>query len=134
MKALPNDVAFPTLESADYMLLITYRRNGTPVETPVPFVQAGGRVYVATRCDAGKVTRLEATGLATLAPCTASGRLLGTKVAAQGRVLEGADAAQAEAALSAKHSLRAPAAGLGRRVYLELRPYGVDLEVSGVAA
>ena len=131
MKELPNNVPFPTLDGAEYMLLITYRRNGTPVETPVPFVQVGGRLYVATRGDAGKVTRLHATGRATLAPCTASGRLLGPKVAAQGRVLAAAEVVAV--ALGAKSALRAPGAGPGPRVYLELRPYGVDME-AGIAA
>jgi PPOX class probable F420-dependent enzyme len=129
MKALPNDVAFPALEDADYMLLITYRRNGTPVETPVPFAQVDGRVYVATRRDAGKVTRVEATGRATVAPCTTGGRVLGPKLAAQGRVLAAEDATQAEAALRAKYALRSLGAGAGQRVYLELRPYGVHADV-----
>jgi PPOX class probable F420-dependent enzyme len=134
MKTIPNHPAFAALTGADYLLLITYRRNGTPVETPVPFAQVGDRVYVATRCGAGKVTRLHATGRATVAPCTPGGRLLGPKIAAQGRVLEAAEAAAAVEALSAKYTLRAPAAGPGQRVYLELRPYGVDIGERGVAA
>src|SRR5882762_5846088 len=39
-------------------LLVTYRRDGTPVPTPVWAAQAGGVLYVRTERGSGKVKRL----------------------------------------------------------------------------
>lgn len=132
MQAILTTNPFPALDGAEYMLLTTYRRSGTPVALPVLFAQAGARIYVATRSDAGKVARLQATGRATIAPCAATGRLLGPKYAVQGRVLDSADTAQAEAALRAKYPGHFLAAG--PHVILELAPCGVQLAALDAAA
>jgi len=40
------------------MTLSTFRRSGAEVATPVWFAEAGGRLYVFTAGDSGKVKRL----------------------------------------------------------------------------
>ncbi len=132
MQAIQTTNPFPALDGAEYMLLTTYRRSGTPVALPVLFAQDGARVYLATRSDAGKVARLRATGRATIAPCPANGRLLGPKYAVQGRVLDAADTAQAEAALRAKYPGRVLSPN--QYVILELAPCGVPLAALDAAA
>jgi uncharacterized protein len=91
-------------------LLITYRRDGTPVPTPAWAAQAGGLVYVRTERSSGKVKRLRRDPRMLLAPCTARGEPLGPPLQASARVLEAAEESIAERALSARY-------GLGRELF-----------------
>ncbi|GGM18103.1 PPOX class F420-dependent oxidoreductase [Nakamurella endophytica] len=74
-----------------YVELTTFRRDGTPVPTPVWLVRDGDELLVWTNPQAGKVKRLRRDPRALLAPCTRRGRPLGRPVAATGRVLPGAE-------------------------------------------
>lgn len=71
-----------------YALLVTYKRDGTPVPTPVWFAREGKKVYLWTEVNAYKVKRLRNDRRALLAPCTARGAPVGPPIAAVGRVLE----------------------------------------------
>ena len=54
--------------------LTTYRRDGTPVSTPVWFVEEDGRLFATTAADSYKAKRLRRNPAAMVAPCTATGR------------------------------------------------------------
>jgi PPOX class probable F420-dependent enzyme len=41
-----------------YLNLETYRKNGTPVATPMWFAEHDGLLYVYSRANAGKVKRV----------------------------------------------------------------------------
>jgi uncharacterized protein len=56
-----------------YLSLTTYRRDGTPVSTPVWFVEEDGRLFVTTAADSYKAKRLRRNPAAMVAPCTARG-------------------------------------------------------------
>jgi uncharacterized protein len=56
-----------------YLSLTTYRRDGTPVSTPVWFVEEDGRLFVTTAVDSYKAKRLRRNPAAMVAPCTARG-------------------------------------------------------------
>ena len=56
-----------------YLSLTTYRRDGTPVSTPVWFVEEEGRLFVTTAADSHKAKRLRRNPAAMVAPCTARG-------------------------------------------------------------
>ena len=56
-----------------YLSLTTYRRDGTPVSTPVWFVEEDGRLLVTTAADSYKAKRLRRNPAAMVAPCTARG-------------------------------------------------------------
>ena len=56
-----------------YLSLTTYRRDGTPVSTPVWFVEEDGRLFVMTAADSYKAKRLRRNPAAMVAPCTARG-------------------------------------------------------------
>jgi len=62
------------LPSARYLLLTTYRRNATPVATPVWFAIDGERLLVWTDARSGKVRRIRRDSRVTLATCTLRGR------------------------------------------------------------
>lgn len=70
-----------------YALLVTYKRDGTPVPSPVWFARDGHRVYVWTEINAFKAKRLRRDPRALLASCTARGVPLGNPVVAKGRIL-----------------------------------------------
>ena len=56
-----------------YLSLTTYRRDGTPVSTPVWFVEQEGRLFVTTGAESYKAKRLRRNPAAMVAPCTARG-------------------------------------------------------------
>jgi uncharacterized protein len=56
-----------------YLSLTTYRRDGTPVSTPVWFVEEEGRRFVTTAADSYKAKRLRRNPAALVAACTARG-------------------------------------------------------------
>jgi uncharacterized protein len=71
------------LGAARYVSLTTYRRDGTPVVTPVWVVRDGDHLAVWTNVKTGKVKRVRRNPAVTLAPCTFRGRLLGEPVPGQ---------------------------------------------------
>lgn len=70
-----------------YALLVTYKRDGTAVPTPVWFAHDAHKVYVWTEVNAYKAKRLRNDSRALLAPCTARGIPTGKPIAAEGRLL-----------------------------------------------
>ena len=114
-----------------HALLVTFRRDGQPVPTPVWFGIEGGRMYVRSEDDSGKVKRVRANPHVRVAPCNNRGRPHGPAAEARARLLETPeDRERAERAIQANF-------GLGRRVfersgetlgvastYLEIEPQG----------
>lgn len=94
-----------SLESVKTILLTTYRRDGSPVSTPVSIAVDGGRAFFRTYDRAGKARRLRRNPGVTVAPSTFRGKQIGPPVRARVRLLEGEDAKQARHALSRKHPL-----------------------------
>ncbi|MEU3709836.1 PPOX class F420-dependent oxidoreductase [Streptomyces catenulae] len=58
-----------------YVSLVTYRRSGAPVATPVWAVAQGDELLVWTRSDSGKVKRLRRDTRVTVTPCDVRGNL-----------------------------------------------------------
>src|SRR5713226_9328296 len=88
------------LDQHRYMTLSTFRRSGAEVATPVWFAAAGGRLYVFTAGDSGKVKRLRHSSRARVAPSDARGRVQGTWRDATARLIsEPAAIERAHAAL-----------------------------------
>jgi dimethylaniline monooxygenase (N-oxide forming) len=111
--AVSNAPANGELESiarARYALIVTYRRDGTPVATPVWAAVAGSRVYVRTERTSGKVKRLRIDPRALLVPCSVRGRPLGPGVRARGRLLGADEERVAETALATRY-------GAGRALF-----------------
>ncbi|MFI6147753.1 PPOX class F420-dependent oxidoreductase [Streptomyces sp. NPDC051109] len=72
------------LNQGKYVSLTTFRKDGTPVATPVWAVADGGELYVWTRSDSWKVKRIRNNGRVTVRACDVRGR-----VAEGAAVLEG---------------------------------------------
>ena len=64
------------LSDEKYLLLTTFKRDGTPIDTPVWVVPyADGKLACWTSSGSGKAKRLAHTSRVTVAPCDARGRL-----------------------------------------------------------
>jgi PPOX class probable F420-dependent enzyme len=85
--------------------LTTFRRDGTPVTTPVSIVVAGSRAYVRSYQKAWKTRRIRNNPAVTVAPSTARGLPTGPAMPAVARKLAGAEHAAAARALRAKYPL-----------------------------
>jgi uncharacterized protein len=71
-----------------YLNLETYRKNGTPVATPMWFAEHHGTLYVYSRADAGKVKSIRQNSTVRVVPCTAGGTPTGDWVAGTARILD----------------------------------------------
>ena len=69
--------------TAQYVALTTYRRDGTPVTTPVWAAAEGESLYLFSNAKAGKVKRLRNSSRAAIAPCTATGKVTGAQLPAE---------------------------------------------------
>lgn len=109
----PASGTLDDLAGRSYCLLVSFKRDGTPVPTPVWFGVADGRVYTRTEAGSWKVKRIRRDGRVLVAPCTVRGRPLGPPFEGVARVLEAADGERAELAVADNY-------GLQRRIYNRL--------------
>ncbi|HEY4894872.1 MAG TPA: PPOX class F420-dependent oxidoreductase [Solirubrobacteraceae bacterium] len=99
------------LRGHKYCLLVTYKRSGEAVPTPVWFGLGAGKLYVRSEADVAKVKRIRNDPRVRVAPCTVRGKPLGPPAEGRARVLDQpSDGEEAEGALQANY-------GLGRKIY-----------------
>ncbi|HEU4327913.1 MAG TPA: PPOX class F420-dependent oxidoreductase [Roseiflexaceae bacterium] len=122
---------FAALEGQQFMNLITFRKSGQPVATPVWFAREGNRLYVMTALDTGKVKRVRNSPRVELAPSDRRGTPLGPVFPARAQLLpEGAETRRADALLTQKYGwmkrmfdLMARVSGRGnQRAFLAIAP------------
>ncbi len=70
-----------------YISLITLRKSGAAVATPVWFGEQDEKLYVMTRSDSGKYKRIRNNPQVRIAPCTIRGKITGPETAATARIL-----------------------------------------------
>ena len=70
-----------------YVSLVTYRRNGDEVSTPVWIAESDGRYYLFSEGTAGKVKRLRANAKARLAACNLRGKIHSEFLEVKGKVV-----------------------------------------------
>jgi PPOX class probable F420-dependent enzyme len=86
-----------------YLSLTTYRRDGSPVATPVWFADDGARFYVVTGADSYKVRRIRRNPSVAIAECTARGALRGEPIPARAEFLEEDEHARVDAMMARKY-------------------------------
>ena len=112
------------LRGHKYCVLVSYRKNGDPIPSPLWFGVGDGKVYVHT--GGAKVKRVERNPRVLVAPSTFRGRPAGPPFAGTARRLSSPDDAGAERWIQANY-------GWARRVYYGLfgqHSIGVYLEVT----
>ena len=78
----------PSLEdlaAERYVSLVTFRRNGNGVSTPIWVAPCDGKLYAVTNGTSVKMKRLKANDRIRLAACDARGRVRGEWVEGHGR-------------------------------------------------
>jgi PPOX class probable F420-dependent enzyme len=90
MSDVETVAGFEELADAKYILLTTYRRDGTPVATPLWHVVVDGVVYTSTGEQLGKTKRIRHNPNVTISACTLRGRPTGPTYAARAQILDGA--------------------------------------------
>ncbi len=122
-------------DHAQYLSLVTFRRSGAAVATPVWFAlhpQDATRIYVFTDGTSGKMKRLRANDRVRVAPCSMTGKVDANALWQEGRcqILDDqAQIASGYAALNSKYGWKMRSLTLfstlggrvGRRAMLEIR-------------
>ncbi|WP_280301649.1 PPOX class F420-dependent oxidoreductase [Nocardia neocaledoniensis] len=101
------------LQAANYVLLTTFRKDGTPVGTPVWAVAHDDKLYVWTVTDSWKVKRIRRNPEVTVQPCDVRGAAHGAIVGGTARILGGAETEQVRSWLRRKYWLTGPLVILG---------------------
>ncbi|MGV9303374.1 MULTISPECIES: PPOX class F420-dependent oxidoreductase [unclassified Nonomuraea] len=89
-----------------YVSVTTYRKDGTPVPTPVWAAQDGDAVVIWTVADSGKVKRMRANPAVTVTPCDVRGRLRGEPVRGRAEILSAGQTERVRGLLRAKYGLQ----------------------------
>lgn len=105
-----------SLGAAQYVLVTTYRKDGTAVPTPVWVVRDGDALAVWTPTQAGKVKRIRRSGEVLVGPCTATGKLTGEETRGQASIMDSAGTARVRTLLAAKYGIMARITLWGSRI------------------
>jgi PPOX class probable F420-dependent enzyme len=102
---------FRDFAGSKYTLLVTFKRNGEPLPTPVwAGLGDDGHLYVRTEADAAKVKRVRNDPRVRVARCDIRGKPKGPLIEGRARIVAPEEEDHAEQALKAHF-------GLGRRIY-----------------
>jgi PPOX class probable F420-dependent enzyme len=93
------------LAAGKYLSLTTFRRDGTPVATPVWLVRDGEALLVITGAESGKARRLRAGSRALVAPCDMRGNPTGETVPATAELLGPEETARAASEITRRYGL-----------------------------
>jgi PPOX class probable F420-dependent enzyme len=98
-----SDVA--RLAEGKYLLLTTFRKDGTPVPTPVWVTGDDGGLIVWTAADSGKVKRIRRNRDVEVGPCDVRGNPTGASVPARAEILDDAGSDRARELIARKYGI-----------------------------
>jgi uncharacterized protein len=119
---------FDGFDGARQCLVVTFKRSGEPVPTPVNFGLGSGRLYFRSEPRSAKVKRIRHDPHVRVCPCDLRGKPTGPMVEGRARVLTGGEAGRADAALAGNwtKSMKALERALDRMplevAYIEVEP------------
>jgi len=93
------------LSRGSYLLVTTFRKDGTPVPTPVWVARDGDGLLVWTQATAGKVKRVRNNPTVELAECDLRGRPRGETVKGTARILDAEGTDRGRAVLKKKYGI-----------------------------
>ena len=100
-----DDTALERLGAGKYLLITSYRRNGTPVATPVWVVRDGDTLGVWTAADSWKVKRIRARGDVLVGPCDMRGNPTGDQIPAAAEIADAATTVRYRKLLARKYGI-----------------------------
>jgi uncharacterized protein len=105
------------IAGARYVSLLTFKRDGTAVQTPVWIAPFQGKHYVFSAENAGKVKRLRHTARVRLAQCSGTGKVLSDWIDGQAHLIGAPEATlRAHQALRAKYGVMMWLADVGAKL------------------
>jgi PPOX class probable F420-dependent enzyme len=96
---------FAAFEGKHYALVVTFKRSGEPVPTPVLFAVEDGKLYFRTEERVAKVKRIRNDAHVRVGPCNSRGKPTGALTEGSARILPGEEIPRARAALRANYTL-----------------------------
>ena len=114
-----------------YVSLTTYRKNGTPVATPIWHVPHGDELWMVTEAGSGKVKRIRNNPQVRVAPCSLRGTVAPDAPSATGtaRLLDGDGTALARKLLARRYVMSRAGNWFARLLRLR-RPPMIGIVVS----
>lgn len=100
---MPTDA--DRLGAAKYLLVTTFRRDGTPVPTPVWVARDGTDLVFWSARDTGKIKRIRNNPTVELAECDFNGTPHGPVVAGTARILDAPGSDRARRLIRSKYGL-----------------------------
>jgi len=120
----PYNIPMPIpreLQGQNYISLVTFRKSGAAVPTPIWFAEEDGKLYVMTRSDSGKYKRIRNNSQVRVAPCSIRGKITGPEFEAKARILPAEDWPRARKTIQKKYWLaRIPFVWSKKNVYIEI--------------
>jgi PPOX class probable F420-dependent enzyme len=101
-----TDAGFDSFRTARYCLLVTFRRSGAPVPTPVCFGVVDRTLYLRSEGELGKVKRMRNDPRVRVAPCNRRGEPVGPEIEAHARLIDDpGERRRAERAIQSNYGL-----------------------------
>lgn len=113
---MDDDASLARLGAGKYLLVTTYRQNGTPVATPVWVVRDGDALGVWTVADSWKVKRVRNRADVLVGPCDVRGRPKGDQVPGTAEICDPATTARYRKLLIRKYGVVGLLTLLGSRL------------------
>ncbi|MET8633932.1 PPOX class F420-dependent oxidoreductase [Streptomyces sp. NPDC004096] len=111
-----DEATLDRLATGKYLLVTSYRKNGTAVATPVWVVRDGDALGVWTVGDSWKVKRIRARAEVLVGPCDVRGNPTGDQVAATAEIGDPATAARYRDLIGRKYGVLGRLTLLGSRL------------------
>lgn len=115
-RSMDDDASLARLGAGKYLLVTTYRKNGTPVATPVWVVRDGDALGVWTVSDSWKVKRVRNRADVLVGPCDVRGRPTGEQVPGTAEICDAATTARYRRLLARKYGVLGRLTLLGSRL------------------
>jgi PPOX class probable F420-dependent enzyme len=113
---MADDTSLDALGAGKYLLLTTYRKNGTTVPTPVWVVRDGDALGVWTVADSWKVKRVRNRADVLVGPCDVRGNPTGGTVPARAEILDATGSAAYRRLIARKYGVLGRLTLLGSRL------------------
>ncbi|MDX2527406.1 PPOX class F420-dependent oxidoreductase [Streptomyces europaeiscabiei] len=113
---MADDISLDALGAGSYLLITTYRKNGTAVPTPVWVVRDGDTLGIWTVADSWKVKRIRNRADVLVGPCDVRGNPTGDSVPARAEILDAAGSAAYRRLIARKYGVLGRLTLLGSRL------------------
>ena len=110
-----------------YINLETYKRDNTPIKTPVWFVIDNDLIYIITRESTGKVKRLKNNQNVRIVPCSFKGEIKNEWVNGKAQKIMGSEADKVIELRKKKYGFAVRLSGLFNSQKGNLVVYSIDL-------